>query len=335
MGKLNTKYNPVQENKTTKPLVSVVMPAHNAETYIVQAIDSIFTQTYENIELIVVNDASTDSTKSILDYYATRYPEKVTVIHTKKALGRSGDPATNMAIKQAKGAFIAKMDADDIAHPERIEKQVAFLQKNLDIYLCGTQAYVIDKHGEILGKKELPTGHDAIYTSFFSYNNMIHPSIMFRNDLNGRNFYEIYFPHFNEYYTFFKLMSNGKRFANLDEPLMYYRVHGLNDTFSNIKTKFRSTLSIKKAFILAHGYKPTITQLFQTAIQTGIVFLLPEKFITLMYLFTRKVISMSELKNSLLVELGLKPMRMTKYALRMVLLFVSTIAFYIIDVMKK
>lgn len=336
MGNLNTQHNRAfNKNQTNTPLVSVVMPASNAERYLRESIDSILAQTYKNIELIVVNDASTDATKTILDSYAAEYPNKVKIIHNKKALGRSGDPATNMAIRRAKGAFIAKMDADDITHPERIAKQVTFLQQNPDIYLCGTQAFVIDKAGDVLGKKQLPTKHEDIYNSFFLYNNMVHPSIMFRNDLQGKSFYEMYFAHFNEYYTFFKLMSTGKKFANLPEPLLYYRVHGANDTFSNVKTKFRSTLSMKKAFIMAHGYKPTPAQLLQTVMQAAIVFMLPERLITLMYLFTRKVISASELQKSILIELGLKPIRVTKYALRMLFLSLATIAVNLTNVMKK
>lgn len=274
------------------------MPAHNARAYISEAIDSILKQTYKNIELIVVDDASTDSTHDILSIYQKKHPNIMRVITNKKSLGKSGDPATNLAIKKAKGAYIAKMDADDIAHPKRIEKQVKFLQDNKNIFMCGTQAYVIDREGNILGKKELPLNHKEIYESFFQYNNIIHPSIMFRKIPKSKNFYSINYDHFNEYYTFFKFMSEGRSLANLQEHLMYYRVHGENDTFRNVKTKFRSTLRIRLAFVKDFGYIPTFSQIFYTLLQTMVVFSMPEKVITFIYLVSRKVITGKSIKRS-------------------------------------
>jgi glycosyltransferase involved in cell wall biosynthesis len=279
---------------TKKPLVSVIMPVHNAGAFLSEAIESILNQTYENFELIIVDDASNDLSSSIIKRYKRKYPTKIytyTLIH---ALGQSGDPATDFGISKAKGTYIAKMDADDVAVPERLERQVKFLQKNKDIFLVGSHAEIIDRNGKKLGIKQTPVSHKKIYTSFFLYCNVIHPSIMFRNNFSN-NFYKIKFPYFNEYYTFFKLMSQGKRFANIPEPLLLYRIHGNNDTFSHTREKFKSTLRIRAAFIFECGYIPSILQIGTTLLQSIAVFALPQRIMIALYLLSKGVISIDDI----------------------------------------
>lgn len=267
------------------------MPVHNGAAYLTEAIESIMKQTYPHFEVIIVDDASTDTSWNIITEYKALYPQTIHAIRLKKSLGKSGDPATNLAIQHAHGAYIAKMDADDIAHPKRLEKQVEYLQSHSEIFMVGTQAYVIDKVNEVIGKKQAPLTHAEIYCNFFSYNYMIHPSIMFRNEARYGEFYHIKFAYFNEYYTFFRLMNQGKQFANVPEYLMYYRIHGKNDTFSRIKKKFLSTLAIKKKFITQLGYTPTFSQIAFTLAQSVGVFLIPEKMTVLFYLLSRRVMT--------------------------------------------
>jgi glycosyltransferase involved in cell wall biosynthesis len=275
-----------------KPLISVVMPVHNAGLYLRESIESILNQTYKNIEIIIVDDGSTDDSWKIIRSYKKQYPTIVRAIRNIKALGKSGDPATNMAIMIAKGKYIAKMDGDDIAHHRRLEKQLNFLEKNPEIFMVGTQATVIDKEGKILGTKNTPLTHEEIYENFFLYSYVIHPTIMFRNANKGKKFYDIKYPCFNEYYTFFRLMTEGKRFANLPESLIYYRVHGKNDTLTHTKKKYLSaTLPIRRDFIIKFGYSPTFKQFTIAALQTIFVYFVPEKLILTLYLLARSVIT--------------------------------------------
>lgn len=274
------------------------MPVYNAADFLVEAIDSILDQTYKHFELIIINDASTDDSGKIIAKYKKNYPKKIRVITLKKPLGQSGDPATNLGIKRARGKYIAKMDADDIAHPDRLKTQVEYLKRKKRVFLVGSAAYVIDKEGKTIGKKDVPLKHSQIYQSFFLYSYIIHPSIMFRNKKIRGDFYQTKFPYFNEYYTFFKLMNQGKIFANLPEPLIYYRIHGANNTFRHIKTKFLSTLSIRKEFVFKLGYEPTVSQLLYTLGQTLFVFLLPDQVITTLYLLSRRVITVKDILSS-------------------------------------
>nr|CCA24176.1 glycosyl transferase family 2 putative [Albugo laibachii Nc14] len=116
-------------------LVSVIIPAHNAEHYVENAMRSIMNQTYENLEIIVIDDASTDSTRNIIESLM-KEDDRVHLVKNSKKLGVA--VALNAGFANAKGAYFARMDADDISMPERIAKQVAFLEKNPNIDILGT-----------------------------------------------------------------------------------------------------------------------------------------------------------------------------------------------------
>ena len=117
----------------SNPLVSVIMPAYNAEKWIAEAIDSILNQTYDNIELIVWDDGSTDGTWGILKEYSS---SNTRIYGTPKNSGVTY--ALNRLIEKSKGKYIARMDADDIAMPDRIEKQVKYLQNGLSVDVVGS-----------------------------------------------------------------------------------------------------------------------------------------------------------------------------------------------------
>ncbi len=110
------------------PLVSVVIPAYNSEDYIAEAIDSVISQTYSDYELIVVNDGSKDATKSVI----SEYKKQITIINTPN---HGVSVARNIGILAANGEYIAFLDSDDVWHPEKLEIQVNYLNKNQDVLM--------------------------------------------------------------------------------------------------------------------------------------------------------------------------------------------------------
>ena len=113
------------------PLISVVMSVYNAETYLSHAIESVLNQTYDNFEFIIIEDCSTDNSKEILQNYAI-VDSRIKIIYKEKNKGTLGFIENlNFGIENARGKYIARMDADDICHRERFEKQVSFLENNL------------------------------------------------------------------------------------------------------------------------------------------------------------------------------------------------------------
>lgn len=305
-----------KQNKN--PLVSVIMPVYNAGDYIVPAIESILNQSYANIELIIVNDASTDDSLMIIKSYQKQLPEKISLINLSNNLNKGGDSCANLAIEQAKGKYIAKMDADDIAYPDRIKMQVDYLESHPRTYLVGSQAYVIDKKGEIIGNKTEPLSYKEIYNSYLTFHPIIHPTAMYRRMIpkkrnasldsspakrvqNDKVFqYKVKYSANNDYYTFFSLICKGYKFANLPEKLLYYRIHGKNDTFVHMKEKFMNTLKIRLLMVSKYGYKPTLKQVAISLIQLLTMAFLPEKFTTYLYLLTKGIIKKEEVVKHIL-----------------------------------
>lgn len=278
------------KKKVNKPLVSIIMPVYNAGDFLREAIESILNQTYKNFELIIIDDASTDDSWNIISSYKKRFPKKVRAFRLVKNLNKGGDVAGNIGFSLARGEFIARMDADDIALPQKLEKQVAFLLNNPKISVLGSSAYVIDKDGKVLGEKIVPFSNEKIYREYFVFHPMIHPTMIIRKGaIKTKKLYKINYSANNDYLTFFEMISKGVKFANLKEKLLCYRVHGKNDSLVNPKIKFKNSLRIRSRAILEFGYRPTLFSLIKLLVQSFVVFILPEKLIVPLYMVARGI----------------------------------------------
>lgn len=321
----------MKKRKLSQILVSVIMPVYNAEAFLGEAIESILKQTYQHFELIIVDDASTDRSADIIKSYKKRFSRKMKVIRMKHNLNRGGDACANEGIKIARGKYIARMDADDIAHPERLEKQVAYLKKHPNVFLVGSNAYVIDAAGTVLGEKNEPIHHKDIYKNYAIFHPLIHSSVMVRRVVphgiysssksgvtpdasrssskrfesissrlrpplarlrsNSKIFqYDIKYSANNDYYTFFRLLCEGKQFVNLKEKLIYYRIHRDNNTFVHVKEKYLNTLKVRFLMVKEYGYKPTVQAIIATTVQSLILFTVPEWISTKLYLFSKGIV---------------------------------------------
>lgn len=252
------------------PKISVVMPVYNGEQFLAEAIESILTQTYADFELLLINDGSTDTSAAIIERYIT-LDSRVRLISNPVALGYGGEKACNAAYQLARGKYIAKLDADDVAHPQRLEKQQAFLEDNPTIFLVGSWLTIIDPHGKEVGKRRYPTSPDAIFQQFYYQNCIGHPSIMFRNNVLTTDFYTLRFSALNDYYSHFLHLQEGLKMANLADYLVYYRVHTTNTTFSAIKRQWAINMEIKRSFVQDFEYKPPIHQRLAMSIITFVV----------------------------------------------------------------
>lgn len=272
-------------------MVSVVMPVYNAGRYLSDAIKSVLNQTYKNFELIIINDASQDHSLELIQNFQKRFPKKIKVINLTTNLNRGGDMCANEGLKIARGKYIARMDADDIAHKLRLQKQVAFLEKHEDYFLVGSNAYVIDSNKNIVGEKLEPSSYKEIYNSYFTIHPIIHPSTMYRRIYKGKKFfYKIKYSANNDYYTFFEMICKNDKFHNLKDKLLYYRIHGKNDTFVNVRRKFLNTLKVRIEMVKKNNYKPTKKQFLITIAQTITLLLMPEKLSTFIYLVSKGIV---------------------------------------------
>ena len=193
------------------------MPVYNCELYIKEAVDSILNQTFADFDFLIIDDASTDKTVSIIKEYKD---SRIQLI--EKTVNTGYTISLNYGLKVAKGEYIARMDGDDISLPNRFEKQIAFLDSNPDVVLCGAAIKVIDSDRVIM----YPESHDNIKLEFLTQNCIVHPSVMIRKSILDFHSltYDINKEPAEDYNLWVKLLNYGKLY-NIQEVLLYYRVH--------------------------------------------------------------------------------------------------------------
>lgn len=203
------------------PLVSIILPIRNAERFLADSIKSLLAQTYKNIEIIAVDDKSTDESRKILRIFRKRY-KKIRLIQNKKQYGIS--VCLNRALKRAKGTFIAFMDSQDLSHKERLRKQVTYLLAKPKTVVVGTCGKLIDKRSKKCNAFVFPKDNSSIYQTLMTGSSMQFETAMINTRLLPkdiihfqRNTYPLYFSE-----MFVKLLPYGL-FANLDKPLYYKR----------------------------------------------------------------------------------------------------------------
>jgi glycosyltransferase involved in cell wall biosynthesis len=164
------------------PRVSVVMAVYNAAKYLRESVESILAQTFRDLELIIVDDASTDASAEILRAFGDR---RIRVITHARNQGPAA--SRNDGISAARGEFVAIMDADDISAPSRLEVQVGFLESHRDVGLVGCAVYDnIDDRGSTLYTSYLPEDDETIRRMLVEKWCFLHPSIMFRREVSER-----------------------------------------------------------------------------------------------------------------------------------------------------
>jgi glycosyltransferase EpsE len=220
----------------SKPLVSIIIGTYNPSHYILLAIESIFNQTYKNIEVIICNDGTNlDTSKQLIKEILNKYPQ-IKFIESTENKGLSY--ALNSCISIASGDYIARMDDDDYSLFNRIETQVNFLENNPKISFVGSNAYIFDEYiyGRITVPKS-PSIYDVLDSKAF-----IHPSIMFRKKtIVEVNSYAVSpdVIRLEDMDLWFRLISNGEKGINLETPLILYRENRASISKRTLKFRIR------------------------------------------------------------------------------------------------
>lgn len=206
---------------TNSPLVSVIIPCYNTERFVESSVRSIMKQTYTNLEILVTDDCSTDGTFLILQRLAAedlrirlfRNEENLKIVKT-----------LNNMVSAASGKYIARMDADDISLPTRIERQIAFMQQNPLIDFCGTNAVFINEKGRLVGISHVPTSEDDIKIGIKYQCAFLHPSIVIKAEVLKEHKYREEFLFAEDYELWIRLLKNSLRGINLKNRLLKYRI---------------------------------------------------------------------------------------------------------------
>lgn len=210
------------DKNVNTPLVTVFMPAFNGEAYIEKAIQSVLDQSFTNFELLIINDGSTDGTLEIIGKFTD---PRIRLVHND---GNKGLTFTrNRGIEEAKGQYIAILDCDDIAMPDRLKAQITFLDSNPEIAICGGQAITIDESGKQTGDLNVIAGEKNISPELVFHNTFTNSTLMIkRSAMLEAGGYRDYSP--AEDYDLSYRIALHHPVANLNEVLVAYRLHSNN-----------------------------------------------------------------------------------------------------------
>lgn len=238
------------------PRVTVLMSVYNAERFVVQAVESVLNQTYTDFEFLIFEDKSTDSSRDILRSYGD---PRIRLVENEENLGLTKNLAAGMTM--ARGEFVARMDADDVCMPNRLEQQLAYLDAHPDVSVLGSAVTFFDESGKEFVAHQ-PLEHEEIKCTLFYGFTMLHPSVMMRKgdfEKHGLNYDSAF--RVSQDHDLWTRAIRALRFSNLHEPLLRMREHAgkIGRTRKPLQQEFSDL--IRRRQLLELGIMPTADQL--------------------------------------------------------------------------
>lgn len=258
------------------PQVSIIMPAYNVARYLDEAVESIVRQRFEDWELICVDDCSTDDTRTRLEGWAAR-DRRIHVYSTPVNAGVGG--ARDWGIRFAHGRYIAMMDSDDVAMPDRLDKQVAFLRSHPEVIALGAQTIQVNEHGAEIGRKQFPCDAASLYDMLYTAAPIQVPTLIVDRAKLPAGFDWFASERYAEdTLLFFKLLQYGS-FANHPEFLQLYRYYPGSLSASHSKKIFFATYRARRLAREQFGYRARWQSRLVSGLQWLVISVLPNRFI--------------------------------------------------------
>lgn len=211
------------------PVCSIIMPAYNCEAYIGLAIDSVIRQTYQNWELIIVDDGSADRTKEIIQAYQEQDPRiKLTALRQNQGVAN----ARNAGIKKARGEYIAFLDSDDEWQKDKLDRQIHALESDLQADLVYTAYDMINEDGLLIKTRHVQA--ELILPDLLKENSIIFSSVVCRRESIENITFQPEWYH-EDYVFLLDLLKKGKKFVGINEILVRYRVHKTGRSFNKFR----------------------------------------------------------------------------------------------------
>jgi glycosyltransferase involved in cell wall biosynthesis len=234
------------------PKVTVLMPVYNNAIYLHESVSSILNQTYADFELLIIDDGSTDDSLAVIESF-----QDPRIRLVASGVNEGLVAALNKGIALAQGEYIARMDSDDIALPDRLEKQVSLLDLRPEIGMCGTQLKVM--HTDVWFSH--PLEPEPIRCKLLFNCCLNHPTVMFRRALMLELglWYDAFALHAEDYELWVR-MSRVTKLANIDEPLLLYRIHPDQVTSKHAAANRETADRVLYQQLLAFGLEPTVEQ---------------------------------------------------------------------------
>ncbi|WP_459200947.1 glycosyltransferase family 2 protein [Methanococcus sp. CF] len=258
------------------PLVSVIMPNYNNEKYLAEAIESILNQTYKNFEFVIIDDCSTDNSWNIIQNYAKK-DNRIKEFRNEQNLKIVKTRNKGFELMSLNSKYIAIFDSDDVSMPERLEKQVNFLEKNLDYGLIGSHTLIIDENSKIIGYRKYETDFKKIIKNMVKKNQFAQPSVMIKKSvLNEVGYYDEVFEVCEDYDLWFKFANNYK-IGNLNEDLLKYRITKTQSKSTKLKKTLSHTLKIQKKWLFNKKFFSVFGVIYYCL--GYLMYFLPSKFV--------------------------------------------------------
>lgn len=228
-----------------KPEISVIMSVYNGETYLAEAIESVLHQTFENFELIVINDCSCDSTGDILTEYASK--DSRIKVHNNEVNLRL--PASlNKAISLCQGKYIARMDADDICLPDRLAKQYKFMEEHPDVALSSCRFMTMKNGVYASGGAGGRCDSEALRAMLLVANPILHPGVIAKAEVMKQMCYDTSLTCTEDLELWTRISMAGLKMQLLPECLMLYRLHDKQITSTTLERQHTEVLKIQEKY---------------------------------------------------------------------------------------
>ncbi len=229
------------------PLISVIMPVYNTAPFLKEAIESVLQQTENNFELIIINDASTDQSKEVI---SSILDPRIRLINNEKNLGLA--VSLNKGIRAATGKYIARMDGDDVALPNRFEEQLQTIKSaDRKSVVCST-CLLIDESGNKIGKWKDDTKYISakdIRNQLPNNNCIVHPSVFVRKDVLSEFFYDPEQHESEDYDLWLRMASDEVQFLKIEQPLILHRIRKHSFTRQRQQNVFFKLFRVKIVFL--------------------------------------------------------------------------------------
>jgi glycosyltransferase involved in cell wall biosynthesis len=228
-----------------KPDISVIMSVYNGETYLAEAIDSILNQTFENWELIIINDCSTDSTAEILADYSQK-DQRIAVYTNETNLKLPS--SLNKAIALCRGKYIARMDADDICLPDRFEKQFNFMEENSDVALSSCRFLTVKNGVYASGGAGGRCDSEAIKALLLVANPILHPGVIAKAEVMKEFGYDTNLSCTEDLELWTRMAAANLKLQILPECLLIYRLHDKQITSTTLERQHTEVTRIENKY---------------------------------------------------------------------------------------
>jgi glycosyltransferase involved in cell wall biosynthesis len=239
------------------PRTSFLIPVRDGSRYVVAALESALAQTDPDLEVVVVDDGSSDDTAAQVEAVQHR-DERVRLLRLTRGSGLVD--ALNFGLEQTRGAFVARLDADDLAAPDRLEKQLSFLEAHPDVAVVGSALDLVDSSGAHVGRVDHPIDPSAVRARLLQGNVLSHSAVVIRRDcLDTTRAYRSTFVHAEDYDLWLRIAERHD-LTNIAEPLTRYRIHADQVSAINIEAQAVSALAARTVARIRHdtGREPDL-----------------------------------------------------------------------------